>query len=71
MKVYTCTNFRGRWPVGTSAVVVAVDELAARMALESALHESGLKHKASDGELILEEVQMIAGSVRILQDGDY
>jgi len=63
--VYTCTDFRGHWPVGTAAVVVAQDETEARALLDSALAAQGL-----GGDYTLTPLPLSPG-VCILADGDY
>ena len=42
MKVFTCRDFTGFYPVGTAAVVVAEDIGAATVALRNALIDNGL-----------------------------
>lgn len=69
MKVFTCTTFRGHWPVGTAAVVVAVDAAQAESALRKMLEKHGLPQ---DGEeLVMVEVDTRTEAVIILRDGDY
>lgn len=69
MKVYTCTKFKGHWPVGTSAVVVAPSKFMAAMVLETELAKRGLRQNISSD--MLEEVDMVESKAVILSDGDY
>ncbi len=68
MKLFKCTDFDGRWPVGTSAVVIAVDKAKARTLLRKQLDASGL---AQHSPFTLEEVSLDEESAIILNDGDY
>ncbi len=45
MKVFTCDQFTGFYPVGTAAVVVAHDKKEARKKLEGELTYLGLEQK--------------------------
>jgi hypothetical protein len=69
MKVFTCTNFRGRWPVGAAAVVVAPDQFLALTMLERELALSGLAQRIDLCDLI--EVDLSTKRAIILLDGDY
>lgn len=68
MKIFTCNSFRGRWPVGTAAVVVAEGLPEAELLLMEKLIALGLpqKEKLELIELPLENPQAV-----ILNDGDY
>ena len=68
MKVFTCTNFEGFYPVGTAAVVVAENVTEADMLLRNKLNSIGLQQ---DDELILEELSLNSSVVVILRDGNY
>ena len=68
MKVFTCTNFEGFYPVGTAAVVVAENVTEADMLLRNKLNSIGL---SQDDELILEELSLNSSVVVILRDGNY
>lgn len=71
MKVFTCTNFHGHYPIGTAAVIVADDKAAALTALLQILSEVGLPQTPEDIDcLVLQEVPMSPG-VMILCDGNY
>lgn len=65
MKVFTTKDFIGHW-VGTAAVVVAADEISARLALCAELDRLGL-----EGTFTLQELDPTSPRVLILQDGDY
>lgn len=69
MNTYTCTGFRGYWPVGTAAVVVAYSRGKAAKALEEKLAEIGLAQ-------IIDPIRMVKVDpnlehVLILHDGNY
>ncbi len=68
LSVYTCNDFKGHWPVGTAAVIVAESETAAREALESELESVGLEQTQP---FTLVELHIGLPSVRILRDGEY
>jgi hypothetical protein len=68
MKVFTCTTFEGRWPVGTAAVVVAPDESEARRLLGMELAKRGLRLDRDD---IFLEVPLHQTAAIVLRDGDY
>lgn len=69
MKVFTCTDFTGHYPVGTSAVVVATDEHAAVHVLEQALADAGIPQRIYACNF--REVDMDEGNAIILCDGNY
>lgn len=68
MKVYTCTDFKGHWPVGVSAVITANNKTEAVLLLSDALLSCGLDPR--DG-FTLEEISLNEPMAHILQDGDY
>lgn len=68
MRVFTCNDFEGHYPVGSAAVVVAEDEDAARVALRRELRSMGLELRKGD-KLI--ELDVSAARVVVLNDGDY
>ena len=67
--LFTCTGFGGHYPVGTSAVIVAEDEVMARIALDAALKRAGLPGIGPDDHLKMMNPRVPA--VRILCDGNY
>lgn len=69
MKVFTCNNFTGRWPVGTAAVIVAEDEDTGLEILLEALDGCGLPQK--EGSLVLKEIAADVPGAVILCDGNY
>lgn len=69
MNVYTCNNFKGHWPVGSAAVVVAEDSDQARMLLNTELKLRGLKQDVDKLKLV--RLRTLTEKVRILCDGDY
>ena len=68
MKLYTCTNFEGHYPVGTAAVVVATDKAHAFELLAAELARLGLKQSHP---LQFNERDMSVGAVFVLNDGNY
>lgn len=68
MKLFYNRTFKGHWPVGTSAVVVAATAEDAATALEDELHSLGLSQSVSAQSMI--ELEM-KPQVVILQHGDY
>lgn len=68
-KIYTHNTFKGFYPVGTSALIVAGDRDDAIVLLNKELKNIGLDGDASKSDLVL--VRPTTKFVRILQDGDY
>lgn len=69
MNIYTCNTFKGHWPVGTSAVVIADDEKEARQLLSDELVKDGLEPLAKLDELI--KLDLTSKKAIILDNGDY
>lgn len=69
MRVFTCNNFEGHFPVGTAAVIVADNVVDAMRALNTELKGIGLPDDVKAGDLV--EVDTDVPSVDILCDGDY
>ena len=69
MKGYTCTTFKGHFPVGTAAVVIAKGRRIARTRLSRALKVQGLP--GLSGKDRLEEIRFDSPGVYILADGDF
>jgi hypothetical protein len=69
MRVFTCNEFRGHWPVGTAAVIVAHDGETAWQLLAQEIASQGLPPLRSDDKI--EEIDMTTAGVRILNDGNY
>lgn len=69
MPVYTNSDFIGRWPVGSAAVVTADSPERAAELLAAELTRIGLRQtvKASD----MKPFESTQESVAILCDGDY
>lgn len=70
MRVFYSNNFRGHYPVGTSAVIVARDKDEAHVLLTSKLIGMGLPPRPDDN-ITIHEVPTDCTSVTVLQDGDY
>ena len=69
MNVYTCTSFRGHWPVGVSAIVVASDVEEAAQLLSADLASQGLAQEITADRL--EILDTNSPGVLVLNDGDY
>jgi hypothetical protein len=70
LRVFTCNNFRGHWPVGTAAVVVARNKEEALSLLLAALEQDGLSNQ-KDIELRLDQLFLTAPQAYILNNGEY
>lgn len=68
LKVWTHNRFKGFWPVGTAAVVVAETREEAGYILNEQLDRMGLPFCDPDQ---FEEVPLENGVVRVLRDGEY
>jgi len=73
MNVYTCTSFKGHYPVGTAAVVVATDQEHAASLLEQLLAENRLSQKIPLGEIrfFCAADEHAGPNARLLNDGEY
>lgn len=70
MKVFTCTEFKGHYPVGVSAVVVAKDAEDAAILLSGYLCGIGLGVQRIEANQMV-ELNTQKMSVTVLNDGDY
>jgi hypothetical protein len=69
-KVYTCTDFRGIWPIGVSSVVVAIDKVTAKRMLLDALKRAGIEQPEMN-DLTLQELDLSKPGAFVLNTGDY
>lgn len=69
-RLYTCTDFRGIWPIGVSSIVVASDKVQARNILLAALKKAGINQPEMNS-LTLEEVDMRQAKAIVLNIGEY
>lgn len=69
MRVFTCTNAKGHWPVGFAAIVVAPSEEIAKRMLQTALAEDGLADQPQG--YTLKEVHLNTPAATILVNGEY
>lgn len=70
MKVFTTTAFKGHYPVGVSAVIIANDRGHASRLLDQELPKVGLPpQQLNIGDF--HEVSLDNSIAIILQDGDY
>lgn len=69
MKVFTCNQFTGHWPVGAAAVMVALSIEDAVAFLADKLADLGLKQTITPDMLV--EVDLKQPAALILVDGEY
>ena len=69
MNVYTCTSFKGHWPTGVAAVIVAKNEEQAAALLEEELATVGLRQKLDVSQF--EDISVNSPRAYILVDGNY
>lgn len=69
MKVFTCCEFEGHWPVGTAAIAVAKDKESAKINLQKKLGEIALTQEIEMDSI--KEVDLSVEHVDILCDGNY
>lgn len=69
MKVWTCNDHAGHYPVGTASVVIAGDEETARSLLAAELDRRGLNPERFT--LVPMPWPVENGVVRVLDDGNY
>jgi hypothetical protein len=69
MKVFTNRTFKGLWPVGTAAVVVADTQEEAAKMLEKELNLIGLRQTIDIESMV--EVDTSNQLIIILNDGNY
>lgn len=69
MRVYRNNNFKGHWPVGTSAIVVATSADQAVVLLEQELAIHDLQQEINVEDMV--EIPTHTAYVEILQDGEY
>jgi hypothetical protein len=67
LKVFTCTDHKGHWPVGVASVVVADSETGARQLLDRELRLHGL----APSDYTLQEISTELPRAFVLTDGDY
>lgn len=66
MKVFTCNSFKGHYPVGVGAVVMAEDAKEAATLLEAVLVDRGLQQDIAPEQMVEMQHQVV-----ILCDGNY
>lgn len=71
MKVFTCDNFRGHWPVGTAALIVAESEIDAINQLIEECDNAGIPQDAKDiARLKVREVCIQKPTTVIIRNGE-
>lgn len=70
MATFTNTEFKGRYPVGTAAVIVAKDAARAAVLLRRKLKSIGLPTSGVKAKDMI-RVYNVGESVKILLDGNY
>lgn len=68
MKVFTCVDHDGFYPVGVASVIVAESKDRARSLLDAALVVRGLK---IDKNCTFQELNIEVPNAYVLRDGDY
>lgn len=71
MKVFTCVEFEGHYPVGTSAVVVALNSEDAAMLLNGHLAGIGLIQEEWLTAADMKELDTSKVGIKVLNDGNY
>ena len=69
LKIYECSKFKGHYPVGTSAIIVAYNIHQAARMLEERLEKAGIPQKIHAERLTV--LPSHEPNCFILQDGDY
>jgi len=69
MKIFYSTSFKGHYPVGTTALIVAEDIEKAANQLSCELKEHGLSQPININQIT--EINTTTPRCFILQDGDY
>lgn len=67
MKVFTCVDHDGHWPVGVASVIIAEDASGAKELLSIELARRGLESE----DFTLTEVSLCKEQAIVLQDGEY
>lgn len=70
MKLFSCVDHDAFWPVGVASVVVAPSKRRARVLLDRALIERGLR-PGKEYPYTLDEISLEREDAYILDDGDY
>jgi len=70
LKVFWTDDFKGHYPVGTAAVVVATSTEDAYTRLDTELSQHGLP-QAGKGHYTLHEVDLTKGAAIVINNGDY
>jgi hypothetical protein len=68
MRVWTCRDHDGHWPVGTASVIVAESEEQAQDLLKAELRAQELN---PEEPFTLQELNTATPCVRVLRDGEY
>lgn len=71
MKVFANIAFKGRYPVGTSAIIIAESEKHAVELLSDELFRRGLDQNIPIREADMIEIDVVNPMASILNDGDY
>lgn len=71
LKVFYTDDFKGHYPVGTSAIVLAETKEEAKLLLDEELRKVGLLEKNKDGYEIYELPHKGKPVALIINDGDY
>lgn len=69
-RVFTCTDFRGLWPVGVSSVTIARDSHHAKTLLIEALKKAGINQPEMH-DLTMQELDLNQTQAVVLNAGNY
>jgi hypothetical protein len=68
MKVFTCDDHAGHYPVGVASVIVAIDEASAVELLTEELYSQGLDPTLG---FTLQELDLRVPKALVINNGDY
>ena len=74
LKLFECTDHDSHYPVGVASIVIAKNKAEARLLLDAALVEYGLKagvRFVSSEPYTLSEISLDKPSAHVLRDGNY
>lgn len=70
MKLFTCIDHDGHWPVGVASIIVARNETEAKKLLDEVLHEDGLE-TFEKKPYTLQEIDLNKPKAVLLHSGEY
>ncbi|MDQ0091658.1 hypothetical protein J2T12_005098 [Paenibacillus anaericanus] len=67
MKVFTCNDHEGHYPVGTASVIISENEQQASLLLKTQLKQRGISNET----FTLKEIDLAMPRAIVLCDGNY